>query len=72
MIKTNVRQLMPIKFKLGVKHEFSVAKMINSWNKITWEHLPLTSSRVFQSKASISKTVWGTSYGWGSWGQSMP
>lgn len=29
MIKTNVRLLMPIKFKLGVKHEFSAAKMIN-------------------------------------------
>jgi len=29
MIKTNVRLLMLVKFKLGVKYEFSAAKMIN-------------------------------------------
>lgn len=29
MIKNNVRLLMPIKFKLGVKHEFSAVKIIN-------------------------------------------
>lgn len=65
MIKNNVRLLMPIKFKLGVKHEFSAAKIINCYNKLTWEHLPLTSSRVFWSKASLSKTVWWTSHGRG-------
>lgn len=29
MMKTNARLLMPVKFNLGVKHEFSVVKTIN-------------------------------------------